>query len=63
MDPPLPEPVKASLLSYLESDAFGGSSRMAIEDVVVVLTDAAVASIPGTSNAVPPDGLFDGLVD
>ena len=48
MTPSLPDAVKSSLVAYIESDVFGGSNRMAIEDVALALSDAVVVAIPGT---------------
>ena len=46
--PSLPDAVKSSLVASIESDVFGGSSRMAIEDIALALSDAVVIAIPGT---------------
>ena len=37
----------AAMLSYIEGDVFRGSRHMPLEDVLTVLTEEAVAAIPG----------------
>ena len=45
--PQLPAPVLTAVLSYIEGDVFRGSRRMPLIDVVHIITEDTLETVPG----------------